>query len=1159
LSAEATREKGQVMFNQILREAMGISETATEALKALLTVGPLTLGEISTYSGLGYAVASKAIIELENEHLVRRIPGIVVRFTAMPPYGGFEAFLKDFQKIVKSIADGTGNAIDMALTAVNRNSAELKKETQQAGKSTLSQMISEIESLKENSSRNVSDMLGKLKQEIETTRGMVTDAIKKHVDEHRMKSGETKEEFLSGIDSVSAKFETIGKKYLKEATDMVSTSFGKYKTGVQSFVDALRTNLQQYSIETKETLARLERDITEIQNKLEEKSRATITVVKTRSSETLDTQRKTLGQKSLELQSAIRETMDNLAKTVSNYLTRLKSYVDDMIEKLSTETSTALSEFEGKTSTSLTERGSRFKSDITDCTQFLHKTLDTLGDSLAHEGEKSGLLAQELAENLTSASVSSLEDLKTRIEQTYSAGLVDLTETMSAMKKDLDDLSSSTITSCKTIASSLESTSSTIVPRYLKALETAVSDFEKNTPKTLLRMSKKIDALTSAVTEKAVSTVKSSIPPLESEVDKVVERVLSQVTPASTSAKTPKATSKRTAGTAKTFIAEVKELFAEVLERYHRNLLNEMKEILREQAKIEKATFEDESKKVWEDIGNILSTSVKKAKLELGKGDVAAAGMLPKLTEYSSSIERLVKLVQGTIDISIKKYAGEGEAAKKTTEELLSRQKEASEGALRALYEQTREQQTSSAKKANDLITEVHNSVSLTLTKHLDETDQCIQRNKSDLSEFVKQVAQSIEATRSATQTNITNQINSTLKTGRDVMESTNNSIRMTLLSTAKGFDDSTTNLQKELNGTVAQSIEEIKSVTGESTTKVSESRETLSSRIDEITGNTVKELGDSSDKHLSETLNTSSTMSASLSKITNMSLEEFKSEALGAKERFRRIMSSHLQEYEQDAFGASGTCGYLLTRSYEKYREISMVNERKLSETLLTNQTRCENAINTINSNLTGVIERNEALIKEETKNALAIYRDNIDKLRKASTGAEQVLHSAWMELEKTPQFAAEKTWQAVTRTAIMSHIQEMVKRTRSHIVVVLPTLKEAPLDEIKSARKSTRVTLVLSDMTGDQKEIGMLAEVTRQTNVTIRAARDISCFGCSRDNEEMLFAPLAPTDSELVGVVSTMENYVQFFDRFVLPALLGSSHDLREPPAQGTPPRKP
>jgi hypothetical protein len=480
------------------------------------------------------------------------------------------------------------------------------------------------------------------------------------------------------------------------------------------------------------------------------------------------------------------------------------------------------------------------------------------------------------------------------------------------------------------------------------------------------------------------------------------------------------------------------------------------------------------------------------------------------------------------------------------------RQKELSEESLKEFSQKTREHETSRTKEVSELISEAHNNLNSIMTSHLDEMDQCVQRVKSDLSELAVQSSKSIETSRSGTQTNINNQIASTLRANRESLESMTNNMRSILSSLAKGLDDSAASLQKELDSLTIQSVDEIKTATGEYSKKVGESREVSSNRIDQVATEETKELDESSTKHTSETLNTVSTITNALSKTTNSSLESFKSEALGARERFQKIVSTHLQEYEQEAFGAGGTCGYLLTRSYEKYREVSMVNERKVSETLLTNQTRCENALTKMNTSLTGVIERNEALIKDEAKNSSASFREGIEKLRKASAGAERVLHAAWMELEKTPQFNVEKTWQAVTRTAIMAIIQEMVKRTRSHVVIVLPNIREAPLQDIKSVKKATRVTLVLSDMTGDEKETEMLAEMTRQTNITIRVGSNLTCFGCSRDNEEMIFAPTAEKDNELVGVVSSMENYLEFFDKVILPAMLGSSHDIKESGSQ-------
>jgi sugar-specific transcriptional regulator TrmB len=1142
MPAEITTQKEQILFNQILREAMGISESAAEALRVLLTVGPLTLGEISNFSGLGYTVGGKALIELQNEHLVRKIPGAVFRFAPMPPYGGFEAFLKDFQKIIKGLGDNVGATVDTALTAVSRNTQELKKEVEETGKSTMAQIMSDSDSLKEAVSKNVSEMLGKLKQDTETTKGMVTDAIQKHVDDHKTKTTEVRDELISGIDSVDRQFEATGKRYLKEITETISTSLGKHRTNVQSFVDSFQADLQKFTLAVKDILTSLEAALTEIQSGLGEKSRTTIISTKTRVSEALDSQRKMFGQKYLELQAAVREAIDELTKAVSNQLSRLKSYIDDMTEKLSTETSATFSGFEEKTVATFAEHGSKFKSDITDLGQSIDKTVDALGDLLTKQGLNIGKIGNESMKDLILGAGVTLDGLRSQVGRTYSVGLAELMEAMSSTKKDLDNIVSSGLPSCKEIASSLDEATETLVPGYSKALERAASDFEKSIPKMILRMGKRIDSTISGVSSKVMNSTESSIPALESDVDKALERVL-----------------KKSSETEKAFIKEVKDLFGDVVQRHKKNLTNELREAIKEQAAIEKASSEEEFNKIGEDLGRIFSSSVRSAELELGKSNIAVAGTIPKLTEYCSSIEALVNKIEVAIDTSFRQYVNEGDTTNKAIKQLISKQRESSDSLLKEVSQKASEQQGSSAKEISDLMNEVHSSLNSIMTGHIDDMDQCIQRVKSDLSVLAGQVAKSIENSRSGTQANINNQISTTLKTNRDSMELFTNNMRSVLSSVAKDLDNSTASLQKELDNLAIQSVDEIKSVTIEYTKKVSESREDSSNRIDQIAGEETKDLSDISAKHTSETLNAISNITNAVSKTTNTSLEAFKSESLGAKERFQGLISSHLQEYEREAFGAGGTCGYLLTRSYEKHREISMVNERKTNEALLTNQTRCENAINKTNTNLTGVIERNEALIKDESKGLLAGFQDNVDKLRKASAGAERVLHGAWMELEKTPQYATEKTWQAVTRTAIMAVIQEMVKRTRSHIVIVLPSVRDAPLEDIKNVKKATRVTLVLSDLTADQRETEILAEMTRLANITVRVGPNLSCFGCSRDNEEMVFAPVAQKDDELVGVVSSMENYVQFFEKLILPALLGSSHDIKESQTQPQDTRKP
>jgi hypothetical protein len=289
--------------------------------------------------------------------------------------------------------------------------------------------------------------------------------------------------------------------------------------------------------------------------------------------------------------------------------------------------------------------------------------------------------------------------------------------------------------------------------------------------------------------------------------------------------------------------------------------------------------------------------------------------------------------------------------------------------------------------------------------------------------------------------------------------------------------------------------------------------------------------------------------MSTSLTKATSTSLAEFNSEGLGAKDRFHRLISSHLQDYEQEAFGASGTCGYLLNRSYEKYREASMVSAKNHGETLLSHQTRYENAINTINSTLVGCIDKNEALIKEEGKGMLTNFRENIDRLGKVSASVEWVLQSAWMELEKTPQYSAEHSWPIVSRTAIMTHIQDMIRHTKSYMTIALPTLSGAPLEDIQKIKKATRATLIVSDGKNEPKQEQALTELAKMGNVSIRASPGLAYYGCTKDSEEILLAPMTQKENETIGIASTEDGYIDLFEKLVLPALLAPSYDLKEP----------
>ena len=1146
VESKESPDQGGVLFNQILKEAMGISDPAAEAYKALLAGGSLTTGEISTSSGLDYAHTSKAIGELENERLIRRVPGVVERFSTIPPYGGFVAFLKDFQKIAKNMADNATNIFDSSLATIDKNAEEWKKETLQTAKANVDQTISEIDLFKETSSKSASDMLEKLKQESESTKTMVTDAIKKHVDVHKLKSAEAEQELFSGIDNLTTKFDGEAKKYLKDVTDTATTFLDNYRGTIHTFVEALRNSLQQYKTETREGLTVLENEVISVQGKLDDKARTTITSAKTKSSEVLESQRKTLAEESLRLQAGIREVTDRFMKMATTNLNKFKSSVDGTVKELSAEQNKSMSDFKDKTSTLLDKWWSALRTGADDSTQRIYKSMDLLVNSLIREGEQLISFTKGMIDSYASRVKSSYDEMKTRIEQAQTTGLANLTGATSAIKGTLSGILANQLSSSQLMASFLESTLSTIIPSCSNALETIPLEIDKNSQRIATALGKSNESALSKMSHGASNKLSTSFPVLEKEVNDVVERVISKTASAPAIQPSSKATSKKSSGDMRkaAFTAEVRE----TLKAFEKRLLDEFKEYLNAEVKNQQVVFGQEIKKLSAEASSNPSTSLKNARLELGKGEVVASSLLPKFAEYSSSIENFQKQITDMVDVTVRQYAGEGEIAKRTLDDLLLAQDKVLGETMKRINDSIGALRTSRTKELGELVGESHTNLDSALGKHLDELDEYVQQSKSSLQELVSQVTKAMDSMRQSAQSTVANQVGPTLNTCKEITESITNSVRINMISATEQFDKSTTALQKDLNAFISGSNDEMKGFTEESITKISERKESFSQLVEQKVAKAEKELVDTSSKNISDVTNITATANTSLSKSTGTFLAEFNSEGVGAKDRFHRLISSHLQDYEQEAFGASGTCGYLLSRSYEKYRETLMTSQKNHGETLLAHQTRYQNALSTMNSTLVGYIDKNDALLRDQAKGILSDFRTNIDRLGKVSASVEWVLQSAWMELAKSQTSGGYKTWPIVTKAAMISHIQDMIKRTKSYIMMMLPTIAEAPLEEISKVKKATRVTLVVGGSDGEKKQDQILAELSKMGNVNLRVSTDLGYYGCSRDSEEILFTPFAEKDSDLVGLASIEDGYVELFDKILAPALLGSSSDMKE-----------
>ncbi|MFX0140290.1 MAG: helix-turn-helix domain-containing protein, partial [Candidatus Hodarchaeota archaeon] len=86
-------------LTQILMNAFYLNESQAEIYGLLLIKEILTIGEISLSIKKSQEECNKIVKDLSNLKLIKTLPGTVVRYKALPPFEGFFAQIKRYQKL----------------------------------------------------------------------------------------------------------------------------------------------------------------------------------------------------------------------------------------------------------------------------------------------------------------------------------------------------------------------------------------------------------------------------------------------------------------------------------------------------------------------------------------------------------------------------------------------------------------------------------------------------------------------------------------------------------------------------------------------------------------------------------------------------------------------------------------------------------------------------------------------------------------------------------------------------------------------------------------------------------------------------------------------------------------------------------------------------
>jgi hypothetical protein len=154
---------------------------------------------------------------------------------------------------------------------------------------------------------------------------------------------------------------------------------------------------------------------------------------------------------------------------------------------------------------------------------------------------------------------------------------------------------------------------------------------------------------------------------------------------------------------------------------------------------------------------------------------------------------------------------------------------------------------------------------------------------------------------------------------------------------------------------------------------------------------------------------------------------------------------------------------------------------------------------------------------------------RDQVDTKRIAER-----LDRVWERVKAADFPGAKKTWNVVTRAAVNAHIQDMLTRAKSKVTLIVPEVQDLPVEVLADLKSTIGVELVVTE--GGQ--IGQKVKpLVGKGNIRVRTRSERDVFACVRDSEEVIMAPAASVDSDVIGVVSEDEGFVRFVMSIVGP----------------------
>ena len=241
--------------------------------------------------------------------------------------------------------------------------------------------------------------------------------------------------------------------------------------------------------------------------------------------------------------------------------------------------------------------------------------------------------------------------------------------------------------------------------------------------------------------------------------------------------------------------------------------------------------------------------------------------------------------------------------------------------------------------------------------------------------------------------------------------------------------------------------------------------------------------------------------------------------------------------------------CSEKIDAEIKLWNEESADMDDMLVNMLEDHKNKYQSNAGTLQNNLSTTTRDTIQNVKDAIADFTLQFMNSIDdatELAETNEGKLKDIHTASSSIQ---EISAVTTWHTIGRDALIAAIKDAVYRTKSSIIIVTPVVLPEILQVLSQFAYERKAARFMLTSHWDMQAYGDIVKKMMQLgNIQFRNLTSTGeYYAVTRDAEEVILAPYAEKDTEVISIVSNHPAYAKLYSQFIGPIFQANSRPIK------------